>query len=350
MVTVERCVEHVGHDAQAAARWDTYVMESPSATGYHLMAWRRVIERVFGHETVYLMAQSQSGEVRGILPLVAFSSPLFGRFLVSMPFLNYGGVDTLDDEARYVLLEAAAREGARRGVAHVELRQSVALPIDWKRKDHKVSMRLELPKDFQTLMSAFPSKLRSQIRRPQKEGMTARVGSLELLDDFYHVFSRNMRDLGTPVYPKRFFREILETFPKDAALCSVVRNGQPVAAGFVYAFRDMMEIPWASSDRRFDRLSPNMLLYATVLEYACQQGCRIFDFGRSTEDSGTYRFKAQWGAKPVPLHWYYWLKEDGPLPELNPSNPRYRMAIGLWQKLPLRVANLIGPHIVKHLP
>jgi hypothetical protein len=112
----------------------------------------------------------------------------------------------------------------------------------------------------------------------------------------------------------------------------------------------MMEIPWASSDRRYDRLAPNMLLYSSVLEYACQQGCKVFDFGRSTVDTGTYRFKEQWGAKPLPLYWYYWLKDDRPLPELNPNNPRYRLAISLWRNLPLPIANVLGPHIVKYLP
>jgi FemAB-related protein (PEP-CTERM system-associated) len=232
----------------------------------------------------------------------------------------------------------------------MEIRQAQLLPIEWRCKDHKVSMRLSLPNDFQVLFKSFPSKLRSQIRRPQKEGMAVKIGGPELVDEFYGVFSRNMRDLGTPVYGKEFFRTILQAFPKETAVCSVSWNGCVVAAGFVYSFRETMEIPWASSDRRFDRLAPNMLLYSSVLEYACQQGCKVFDFGRSTADSGTYRFKEQWGAKPVPLYWYYWLKDDRPLPDLNPHNPRYRLAISLWRKLPLPIANVLGPRIVKYLP
>lgn len=343
-------IEQLYRDQTTIALWDRYVLDAPTATGYHLTAWRQVIEDTFGHRTVYLMARDGEGQIRGVLPLVLLASRLFGRFLVSVPFVNYGGVQASVQGVREQLLEAATQEARGLGAAHMELRQAEVLPICWPFKDHKVSMRLSLPNDFQDLWKNFPSKLRSQIRRPQKEGMVAKVGGSELLDEFYAVFSRNMRDLGTPVYGKRFFRSILETFPKETAICSVSLNGSVAAAGFVYRFRDMMEIPWASSDRRFDRLSPNMLLYSSVLEYACRQGCRDFDFGRSSVDSGTYRFKEQWGAKPTPLYWYYWVKNEGLIPELNPENPRYRLAISLWQKLPLAVTNVLGPYLVKYLP
>lgn len=343
-------VEKLGRDEGAMALWDQYVLGSPSATGYHLVAWRQVIERAFGHRTIYFMVRNDHGDVQGVLPLVVLASRMFGRFLVSMPFFNYGGVDAHEPNARALLLEAASREAKNLGSTHVELRQSELLPIDWRCKDHKVSMRLSLPNDFQALMKAFSSKLRSQIRRPLKEGMTARIGGIELLDEFYGVFSRNMRDLGTPVYGKAFFRTILETFPKETAVCAVSWNGNVAAAGLVYVFRKVMEIPWASSDRRYDRLSPNMLLYSTVLEYACQHGSKVFDFGRSTVGSGTYRFKEQWGAQPHQLRWYYWLAHGGDIPQLNPENPKYKAAIALWQHLPLPLANLVGPHIVKYLP
>jgi len=347
---VEWRVEKLGRDNESIALWDRYVVDSPTATGYHLTAWRDVVEEAFGHETVYLMVRDQQGDVRGVLPLVLLDSRLFGRFLISMPFFNYGGVDAGIQPARHLLLEAATQEALALRAGHVELRQSKTMASAWKCRDHKVSMRLPLPQDFQALLKSFPSKLRSQIRRPQKEGMVVQVGGLELLDVFYGVFSRNMRDLGTPVYSKTFLRKILEAFGKETAICAVSWKGTVVAAGFVYTFRDMMEIPWASSDRRYDRLAPNMLLYGSALEYACQLGCKVFDFGRCTVGSGTYRFKEQWGARPVPLYWYYWLRNEAPLPELNPNNPRYHLAISLWRNLPLWVTNMIGPHIVKYLP
>jgi FemAB-related protein (PEP-CTERM system-associated) len=211
-------------------------------------------------------------------------------------------------------------------------------------------MRLELPKEFELLWREFPSKLRSQIRRAQKENMTVRVGGVEYLDEFYAVFARCMRDLGTPVYSKRFFRAICDHFPKESRICLVSFNGAPLAAGFLYGFRSVLEIPWAASDKRFSRLAPNMLLYSSVLEHACREGFQVFDFGRSTPDSGTYRFKEQWGAQPHQLHWYYWTTGGEKIPQLNPQNPKYELAIKIWRQLPLHLANWLGPHVVKYLP
>ena len=170
------------------------------------------------------------------------------------------------------------------------------------------------------------------------------------LEDYYRVFARCMRDLGTPVYEKGFFRSIVETFSKEVRLCVVSLKGMPLASGLLYGFRSMLEIPWAASDKRFSRLAPNMLLYSAVLEFACREGFTEFDFGRSSVDSGTYRFKQQWGAHPRQLYWYYWLSGGQSVPELNPDNPKFKAAISVWQHLPLPVANIIGPHIVKYLP
>lgn len=211
-------------------------------------------------------------------------------------------------------------------------------------------MRLDLPDDFAILWKGFTAKLRSQIRRAEKEAMTFNIGGEELLKDFYTVFSRNMRDLGTPIYSRAFFSEILKTFATQARIAAVYLAGEPLAAGFLYGFRGVLEIPWASSDRRHNHLAPNMLLYSAVLQYACQEGYRVFDFGRSTPDSGTYRFKEQWGARPVQLYWHYWLRNGGPLPDLSPSNAKFRWATFLWQQLPLGVSRRLGPNIVKFIP
>lgn len=330
--------------------WDQFVLEHPQASGYHALAWRNVIDKVFGHPTYYLMAKDHGGVVRGVLPLVLTKSPLFGCFLTSLAFFNYGGIVADHPEARRALQDAATETATRLGAAHIELRQVEPMDTDWPVRSRKVSMRLSLPPDYETLLKSYPSKLRSQIRRAQKEGMTVRFGGEELLDDYYRVFSRCMRDLGTPVYEKHLFRTIAETFPKEARLSVVTLNGLPLAAGFLYGFRNILEIPWAASDRRFSRLAPNMLLYNAVLEFACREGFREFDFGRSSVDSGTYRFKLQWGAQPRQLHWYYWLAEGHSIPELNPDNPKFKAAISVWRHLPLTVTNLIGPHIVKYLP
>ena len=330
--------------------WDEYVQAQPLACGYQLLAWRHVIESAFGHRTVYLMAKDNEEKVHGVLPLVYMSSRLFGRFLVSVPFVNYGGVLADSGAVQRALLEEAVNLAKELGAAHIELRHQQELELDWPYKRHKVSMRLALPADFEALWSMFPSKLRNRIRRAQREGMIVRVGGVEMLDDFYRVFSRNMRDLGTPVYGRQFFEAILQVFPKDARIMAIYLQDRAVAAGLLYGFRRTLEIPWSSSDRRYNRLVPNMLLYSSMLEYACGQGFRMFDFGRSSPGSGTYRFKEQWGAKAVPLYWYYWLRNGELLPELNPNNKAFSMPIRVWQKLPITLTRLIGPHIVKHLP
>ena len=336
-------------DAEIRA-WDAYVLRSPLSNGYHLSGWRRVIEEAFGHQTYYFVVQSPQGTVQGVAPLVLLASRGFGRFLVSLPFVNYGGVIAEAREARLRLEECIIEQARALNADHVELRHEEATNTSWLSTERKVSMRLSLPNSYEKLLQGFPSKLRSQVRRAQKEGMTVRVGGSDCLDEFYTVFSRCMRDLGTPVYAKGFFGKILQVFPKETRICVVSHGETPVAAGFLYGFRSSLEIPWAASDKRFNKLAPNMLLYGTVLEYACQQGFQVFDFGRSTPDSGTYRFKAQWGAQPKQLHWYYWMRDGNPVPQLNPQNPKYALAIRLWQKLPVAVANILGPHIVKHLP
>ena len=335
------------HDETA---WEQFVENRQEACGYHAVAWGGLINRVFGHGVYYLMVRDQEGLVRGVLPLVYMKSPLFGRFLTSMPFFNYGGILSESAGARDALLDAAAETARNLKATHIELRHEVPLETRWPVRSHKVSMRLELPRCYEDLLKAFPSKLRSQIRRGEREGMTSRLGGLELLEDFYQVFARNMRDLGTPVYGKAFFREILQTFSKEARICAVYLANRPVAAGFVLGFRRNLEIPWASSDRRYARLAPNMVLYNTVLRYACTEGYQEFDFGRSTVNSGTYRFKEQWGARPLTLYWYYWLAQGTKMPDLNPQNPKYQLAIRMWQYLPVPVTQVVGPAIVKYLP
>ena len=330
--------------------WERFVGQHPCASGYHSLTWKRLIEEVFGHRAHYLMSTNSTGEVTGVLPLILTESRLFGRYLTSMPFVNYGGVLSIDEASAGALVAAGGELAQELGASHLELRQVQPLGGRWPVRTHKVSMRLELPPNFDALWRGFPSKLRSQLRRGEKDGLSARVGGLECLDEFYAVFARCMRDLGTPVYARAFFQAILNAFPKEARLCIVSQGTTPLAAGLVYGFRHVLEIPWAASDKRYNRLSPNMLLYRTVLEYACQVGFGVFDFGRSTIDSGTYRFKEQWGAKPCQLYWYYWLPEGRAIPELNPSNPKFKAAIEVWRRLPLPVTRWLGPHIVKYLP
>ncbi|MGQ0665550.1 MAG: FemAB family XrtA/PEP-CTERM system-associated protein [Nitrospiraceae bacterium] len=331
------------------AKWEDYVKRSSASNYYHQLGWKNVIEKSFGHKTHYLLCE-EGDQIKGIFPLVHLKSLLFGNFLVSMPYFNYGGICADSIDVHHQLLHEAVRIAQRENAHHIEVRDSRVLDYGWRMKTAKVAMRLELRASADELWHALPSKLRSQVRRSSREGISCRIGRMEELDSFYKVFCIRMRELGTPVYPKYFFENILNEFRETTWICSVYMGTRPVAAGFVAGSRDTMEIPWAASMSAYNHLSPNMLLYWSALKFACENGYSIFDFGRSSPGEGTYKFKEQWGAKAHPLFWYYWMEDEGELPQLNPKNPKYRMAIEVWKRLPVSLTRLIGPAIVKNLP
>lgn len=339
------------YEEKDAVRWDSFVNSRPDSNCYHLIGWKKVIEESFGHRTYYLLLEKDNGEISGVLPLVHLKSMLFGNFMVSIPYFNYGGICTEDEASYSLLLKEAVGIAKKEGSRHIELRDTRIIENGLQRKEAKVSMRLQLPDSADSLWSSIGSKLRSQIKKPEKEGIYSRIGREEELDSFYDVFSANMRDLGTPVYSKRFFCNILKTFPETSWISSVyAKDNKAIASGFLVGFRDTIEIPWASSLRSYNSYSPNMLMYWTSLKFGCNSGYKFFDFGRSTPGEGTYRFKEQWGAKPFPLYWYYWVRDGKAMPELNPKNPKYSAAINIWKKLPVGLTRLIGPSIVKNLP
>ena len=329
--------------------WNSYANSQAHSSAYHLAEWRNLITGTFGHTAFYCIARDSTSSVVGILPLVRLKSFLFGDFLVSMPYFNYGGALGNSPEVEQALMAYGANIAHQLGASHVEFRDEIR-HADYPARDEKVNMVLGLPQDTATLWDSFPSKLRSQIRRAQRENPVIRAGGLELLDDFYLVFARNMRDLGTPVYGREFFSNILKTFPDTSKIITVSLHGKPVSAGFLLGHADKMERPWASTIRDMNHFSINMVLYWEVLKFTTESGYRRFDFGRSTIGGGTYRFKQQWGARPVQLYWHYWLSKSGELPSLNPSNPKFALFIRLWRMLPVGVTKLVGPAIVKNLP
>jgi serine/alanine adding enzyme len=329
--------------------WNNYVSRNSAASVYHLAEWRDVIQNSFGHESYYIFSRDTNDSINGILPLIRLKSRLFGDFMVSMPYFNYGGAVADHPLIEEKLMEAANTHAARLGSSHVEYRDDIprkGLPA----RTEKVNMMLSLPKSEDELWQGFTPKLRAQIKRPQRENPQVFFGRIEYLDDFYMVFARNMRDLGTPVYSKSFFYNILDHFPSKASIMVVRLAGKPVAAGFLLGDKEQLEIPWASSLKSVNHFSINMLLYWEVLKYAVANGYKYFDFGRSSKNSGTYRFKQQWGAEPKQLHWHYWLNSNCELPSLNPSNPKYALMINVWKRLPVPLTNWLGPKIVKNLP
>lgn len=328
--------------------WDRYVTNHPQASLYHQAAFREVITDSFQHHCHYLGARNSKGELRGVLPLVEMKSRLFGHFLVSMPYFNYGGVLASSHTAKIQLLRSASALAGTLGCEHIEYRNVFPL-LDLATRSTKVGMLRALPDSTEKLDQQLGSKLRAQIKKAERLGVTTRLGKSELLDDFYRVFSRNMRDLGTPVYSQQFFRNLFEKVPSAEVIVAYAER-KPVSAGILMGWRNTMEIPWASTIRQANRLDANMKLYLDTLHHAIYRGYKVFDFGRSSKDAGTFRFKRQWGAKPQELHWSFWLPTGSELPEINPNNPKYRLFIRLWQHLPLPVAHLLGPPLVKNIP
>ena len=334
--------------------WDHYVESKPNSSIYHFTAFKKVIEQSFGHRVVYLAAFTSAGGLCGVLPAVELKSGLFGHFLVSMPYFTYGAVLADSDSVADALYKALFEESKALGAGHVELRSTTlqtSLQKNMPAKLSKVSMVRPLPESIDQLWDDIGTKVRAQIKKAQRFDLDIKFGKRELLDDFYKVFAENMRDLGTPVYAKAFFENLLASALKESFDVAVVYfEGKPVSTCFLMQHKGMMEIPWASALNSVNHMNVNMYMYWEVLQYAIQCKNHFFDFGRSSKDAGTYRFKKQWGAEPQQLYWYYWLLNGGELPELNPNNPKYKLLITVWQKLPVWLTKLIGPPVVKYLP
>lgn len=336
--------------ARNRSEWDEFVAGMPHATLYHDSRWLDVVTEAMRQPSMSLLARGSSGNIVGVLPLYRLKSILFGDYAVSVPYCNYGGAVGLNAGVEEALMREAGRVAESLGLDHVEFRDLTERSA-WPRRTHKVSMVLRLPESDGTLEDQLGAKLRAQIRRAQREEVELDHGqSSTHLRDFYAVFARNMRDLGTPVYSRQLFEQILNRFPEAATLLIVRLGNRPVGGAFLVRHRDVLEIPWASTIRRFNPLGINMLMYREALRIAIGYGCSHFDFGRSSPDSGTYRFKQQWGAEPIWHHWHYWLRRGQRVPQIDPDNPRYRVLTAVWRCLPVSLTRWIGPGIVRNLP
>lgn len=332
----------------ATTEWDSFVRGSNGWTHFHLYGWRTVMERVFGHECVYLAARDQEGQLAGVLPLVRVRSLLFGHYLVSMPYLNYGGpVGT--PEAVSGLARRAVDQAQTNRVKLLELRSRVPLELDLPVSHRKITVILDLPAgDAAPLWDGLKAKVRSQVRRPMKEGVEVRFGA-EQLDPFFEVFAHHMRDLGTPTQGRRFFRVMHEVFGDAMWLGVAWHQGRPVAGGCGFRWGDEFEMTWASSLVAYNRMAPNMLVYWSFMERCVQQGMRVFNFGRCTPEGGTHRFKRQWGSRDEPLSWYQW-SASGAAATPSPDAGPYRLGPRLWRHLPRGIATALGPRIVRGIP
>jgi FemAB-related protein (PEP-CTERM system-associated) len=323
--------------------------------------WSHALAKGLGHQNYFVQAK-QGDELVGVLPLQLVESRLFGRFLVSLPYVNTAGVVAESDSVATALVDRAIELADALDVKHLELRHEVAVhhPKLVAGVTDKVHMRLPLPATGDELWNGIKAKVRNQIRKAQKtDGFSVHWGGEELLPEFYDVFCRNMRDLGTPPFSRRLFAEILRAFPTDeetgksahptSEVCVVRLHGRAVASGLLIHGPGTTQVPSASSLREFNANNANMLLYWNLLARAIERGQSEFDFGRSSRDSGTYRFKAQWGAVEHPAVWQHYVRR-GQATDMRPTSGKFPAAIKVWQRLPVWLTKLIGPSIVRGIP
>jgi FemAB-related protein (PEP-CTERM system-associated) len=342
-VLVETMVERFNG---SAADWDAFVRSADGWTPFHLMAWRTVMTRVFGHDTVYLAAR-RDGALVGVLPLVRVKG-LFGHFLVSMPFVNYGG--PLGDAAAVSALATEAERIARAdGAKLLELRSRGPLSIGLPVSTRKITVVLDLPDGGgPALWKKLDAKVRSQVRRPQKDGVTVRFGA-DQVAPFFSVFAHHMRDLGTPTQPKRLFETIAECFGDDVWFGCAYLGDQAIAGGCGFRWNGEFEMTWASALNAHKKLSPNMLLYWAFMERAAEEGLHLFNFGRCSPGVGTHKFKRQWGSRDEQLHWYDWSPTAGTTTP-SPDQGAYSWGPRMWKRLPVPLATALGPLIVRAIP
>ena len=328
--------------------WSTVPHQLDGANLAQLPEWFTIIRQAYRHTPLYLEAEDVKGR-RAVLPSFLVRSRLFGTVVTSMPFLDTGGPCGPSEDLGRTLVDCLIGEAIRYGASLIELRCTAAMDLPVPALTDKVNLFLPLTRDSGALWHGLDSRVRNQVRKAERTGLSVEFGGAEKLHDFYDVFAVNMRDLGSPVHARGFFHAIFDAFGERARVALVRKGAIPIGGLVALAFKDSLIVPWASSLREYFSLCPNMLLYWETLRTACMQGFQRFDFGRSSRNSGTYRFKRQWGALEEPLFWYAIPIGRGSRIRLSSTDARGAILVRLWQRLPLRVTRWLGPHIRKHL-
>ena len=326
--------------------WDDYVNQHPQGTFFHLSGWRKVIEQAYGHDTYYLLAK-QGDTILGVLPLGHIKSRLFGNALISNPFCVYGGAIADTDALRTHLESAAEQEAIRRNVDYLELRNLKQTHNDWPVKNLYVTFRKEIDPDPEVNMKAIPRKQRAMVRKGIKAELVSHIEND--VDTFFYIYSISVRNHGTPVFSKKYFALLKKVFGNQCEVRVVTQGQNSISVLMSFYFRDEVlpyyggGLPAARKLKAFD------FMYWDLMQSACQKGIRIYDYGRSKIGTGSYHFKKNWGFVPEPLPYQYCLVQNKTIPEINPLNPKYQLFIKAWQKLPLPVANIIGPWLARGL-
>ena len=345
MLTVHRLALE---DRANAQRWDAFVLGCPEATFFHRVAWQDVIAKVFRHDTYFLYAQSEGGQIEGVLPLAHVNSRLFGNALVGLPFAVYGGVAAVSAKAADALETEAQSLARRLGVAHLELRNIDQRHADWPTQDLYVTFRKAILPQEDANMLAIPRKQRAMVRKGIKNGLTSAIDSN--VKDFFALYADNMHRHGTPALPKSYFQALQQAFGSDCEVMTVRGpDGRPLSSVLSFYFRDEVLPYYAGDDEAARDLAANDFKYWELMRRACARGLKVFDYGRSKQGTGSFAFKKNWGFEPRPLHYEYCLYKRDAIPQNNPSNAKYKLLIATWRRMPIGLANWLGPFIVRSL-
>ncbi|ADC62711.1 FemAB family XrtA/PEP-CTERM system-associated protein [Allochromatium vinosum] len=329
------------------ARWDAFVECRPEGTFFHRAGWKRVLEAAFGHSAHYLYAESETGDILGVLPLGHVRSRLFGNALVSTPFCVYGGSLSESHEIAEQLDAEACRLAESLKVDYLELRYRSARHTDWPSKDLYVTFRKPIDPDPERNLLAIPRKQRAMVRKGIQAGLESRIETD--VETVHRLYAESVRNLGTPVFSRTYFRILKEEFGEDCQLLTVHHQGAPIAAVLSFFFRDEVLPYYGGGTLEARALKANDFMYWEVMRRACEQGVRLFDFGRSKRGTGSFDFKRNWGFEPEPMSYEYHLVRSSQVPDVNPLNPKYRLFIEGWKRLPLPLSRLIGPWLSRSL-
>ena len=334
-------------DTDAAARWDAFVLACPQATFFHRAGWQKIIGEVFRHSTYFLYAE-RDGQIEGVLPLAQVKSFLFGHSLVGLPFAVYGGAAASNDAAADALETEAQAIAQKLGAEHLELRNVQRRHEDWPLQDLYVTFRKEILPDAEANMLAIPRKQRAMVRKGIKNNLRSEIDPG--VDRFFALFAGNVHRHGTPAMPKRWFQALRDEFGADCEVLTVVSaSGQPLSSVLSFYFRDEVLPYYAGDDEAARDLAANDFKYWELLRRSCERGLKRFDFGRSKQGTGPYAFKKNWGFEATPLQYEYRLYKRAAVPQNNPNNAKYQMLIKTWRRLPLGLANWLGPFVVRNL-
>lgn len=329
--------------------WDKYVREHPASTFFHLSGWKALIEASFGHQAHYLIAESHH-KIRGVFPIFSVKSFLFGRSLVSIPFATYGGILADDPSTEKELFHSAVKIARNQRLEYLEIRNENQSGINLIGKDLYYVFKKDISEDHEENLKAIPRKSRAMVRKAIKSKLEYRFGQHELLDSFYDMFAFNYHRLGTPVFAKKYLKNILDQFNNNCTLLIIYKDKEPLSGVLTFYYKDQVIPYYSGAYPLANRYAGNDFLYWVLMKHAADGGYREFDFGRSKKGTGPYHFKKHWGFKPRLLHYQYFLNTIKELPNISPANPKYAKRIEMWKKLPIGVTKVLGPTIVKYIP